>query len=433
MAFWEEKLETLPRPDLERLQLDLLRETVEVAARSPFYAKRLAGAGISASDITSLEDARRIPFTTKEDLRLSYPYGMLAAPLEEIVRMHASSGTTGKPTVIFHTAADIDSWTNLVARALVMTGVQRGDVFQNMMSYGLFTGGLGLHYGAERIGAMVIPSGAGNTRRQIQFIQDFGTTVVHMTPSYALHVADEMAAMGVDPSSLTLRIAFFGAEPHSESTRLKLEEIYGLDAYNSYGLSEMNGPGVAFECAHKAGMHLWEDAYLLEVVDPETGEPVPEGEVGELVLTTLRRRGMPILRYRTRDLTSIVPGECPCGRTHRRIARIRGRTDDMLVINGVNVFPSQIEHVLMRIPEVGNNYQIVVDKEGHLDRISVRVELYPKMFHGDLRELRRLQERLASELRDEILVRARVELLEPGTLPPSTGKAVRVIDNRKEA
>jgi len=358
---------------------------------------------------------------------------MLAVPMEDIVRVHASSGTTGKPTVVFHTAADIDSWTNLVVRALVMTGVTKGDVFQNMMSYGLFTGGLGLHYGAERLGVTVIPSGPGNTRKQVQFIQDFGTTVVHMTPSYALHVADEIVAMDIEPSSLTLKTAFFGAEPHSEATRQKLEGIYGLNAYNSYGLSEMNGPGVAFECVHKGGMHLWEDAYLMEVVDPDTGEPLPDGKEGELVLTTLRRRGMPILRYRTKDLTRILPGDCPCGRTHRRIARITGRTDDMLIINGVNVFPSQVEHVLMTVPEVGNNYQIVVDKEGHLDRLAVKVEIYPKLFHGDLRELRELRDRLESALRSEILVRVKVELLEPGTLPPSTGKAVRVLDNRKEA
>jgi phenylacetate-CoA ligase len=373
---------------------------------------------------------RRIPFTTKEDLRLSYPDGMLGVPREKVVRLHGSSGTTGKSTVIFHTAQDIDNWADLVARSLFMAGMRAGDVFQNMMTYGLFTGGLGLHYGAERLGALVIPIGSGNTTRQINYIVDFNTTAVHITPSYALHFSDVVREAGMDPKDLGLKMAIFGAEPYSDGTRRKLEEAFGLRAFNCYGLSELNGPGVGFDCPYQDGSHIWEDHYILEAIDPESQEPVPDGELGEIVLTNIRREGMPILRYRTRDLAVVFPDVCACGRVHRRISRIRGRTDDMMIISGVNVFPSQIEEVLMSVPEVGTNYQIYLEREGHLDRLRIKVELYQKFFHGDLSELRGIQNKITEALRSEILIRPRVELVEPGTLEPSMGKAKRVVDNR---
>ena len=430
--FWQQEMETLGRDELNALQLERLRTTIERAARSPFYKHRLAKAGVGASDITSLDDLRRIPFTTKQDLRDSYPHGMLAAPLEQVVRLHGSSGTTGQSTVIFHTQRDLDTWTDLVARGLVMAGGGPADVFQNMMSYGLFTGGLGLHYGAERIGMLVIPAGSGNTRRQITLMKDFGTTVIHITPSYALHVSTAFAVHEVDPRSLKLRIGVFGAEPYSEETRQKLERLLHLDGYNCYGLSEMNGPAVAFECSKKNGLHVWEDSFIVEVIDSDTTEPVEEGGEGELVFTTINREAMPILRYRTRDRSAIVPGPCACGRHHRRIRAIVGRTDDMLILGGVNVFPSQVEAVLMRIPEVGTNYQIVLDRVGELDRMTVRVELSSKSFHGDIKELRAISGRVTHELRDELVINPTVELLEPDTLEPSMGKAVRVVDNREK-
>lgn len=429
--FWNEEIETLDRKSLEALQLKKLRKSLEAAATTPFYKKVFDDNKVNISKISSIEHVKDLPLTTKNDLRLSYPDGMVTLPRKEIVRMHASSGTTGKSTVIFYSMKDVDDWADLVARCMVATGTTRDDVFQNMMGYGLFTGGLGLHYGAEKLGCMVIPSSTGNTQKQIQLIQDFNTTVVHITPSYALHLVEVIQENGIDPHDLALKKAYIGAEPHSESTRKKIEEQYGIDAYNSYGLSEMNGPGVSFECTYKNGMHTWEDFYIVEIIDPKTEKVLPDGEEGELVLTHLNREAMPIIRYRTRDLTRIIPEKCACGRTHRRIERIKGRSDDMIIVGGVNVFPSQIESVLMNIPEVGNNYQIVLDREESLDRIHIKVELYSKMFHGDLKELNRLKNKITDAVRSTIIVNPRVELLEPGSLPPSMGKAIRVIDNRK--
>ena len=429
--FWNEEIETLDRKSLEALQLKKLKRSLEAAATTPFYKKVFEDKKVNISKINSIEHVKDLPLTTKNDLRLSYPDGMVTLPRQEIVRMHASSGTTGKSTVIFYSMKDVDDWADLVARCMVATGTTRVDVFQNMMGYGLFTGGLGLHYGAEKLGCMVIPSSTGNTQKQIQLIQDFNTTVVHITPSYSLHLVEVIQENGIDPHDLALKKAYIGAEPHSESTRRKIEEQYGIDAYNSYGLSEMNGPGVSFECTYKDGMHTWEDFYIVEIIDPKTEEVLPDGEEGELVLTHLNREAMPIIRYRTRDLTSIIPEKCACGRTHRRIERIKGRSDDMFIVGGVNVFPSQIESVLMNIPEVGNNYQIVLDREESLDRIHIKVELYSKMFHGDLKELNRLKKKITEAVRSTIIVNPRVELLEPGSLPPSMGKAIRVIDNRK--
>jgi phenylacetate-CoA ligase len=429
--YWNERMETLPRAELEVYQLEQLKKSIAVALRTPFYQKRLAQAGIhDADNITSLADIRRVPFTTKHDLRDGFPYGFLSVPKEEVIRLHASSGTTGTPTTIYFNKKDIARWTNFVARSIYATGCNKTDVFQNMITYGLFTGGLGFHFGGEAVGMMVIPSGAGNTSRQFKLMQDFGTTVVHATPSFLLHVEAKMREEGVARESLALKRAFAGAEPYSEDTRRRIEDLLHIDVYNSYGLSEMNGPGVAFECQAKDGLHIWEDGYIAEIVNPDTLEPVPDGEVGELVLTCLCREASPILRYRTRDLTGFYTEPCSCGRTHRRLRRITGRTDDMLIINGVNLFPSQIEEVIMSIKEVGNNYLIVVEKEGVLDRLTVKTEVGAEVFMDDTRPLNTLKERIRRTLQSMITINPRVELHESGSLPVSEGKAKRVQDNR---
>ncbi len=431
IAYWDRRLELIDRAALRSLQLRLLRETVEAALATPFYKARLKKVGItSAEGIAHLDDLTRIPFTMKDDLRESYPRGLLAVDMREVVRLHTSSGTTGTPTVIYHTKKDLEWWTELVARCIVATGASSADVFQNMMTYGLFTGGLGLHYGAERVGMTVIPASGGNTKRQMQLMKDFRTTVVHATPSYMLHIFSKMKEYGFERDDLCLRKAYIGAEPHSENTRKKIEELFRIDAYNSYGLSEMNGPGVSFECVHKCGMHTWEDTYLMEIIDPKTGEVLSEEKEGEIVFTNLRRRATPLLRYRTRDLGFIYKGPCQCKRTSRRLSRITGRTDDMLIVNGVNVFPSQIEEVVMRIPEVGNNYQIHLEKEGALDKLIVKVEIYSKLFTGEVAQLDALKARIKDELRASIIIHPVVELHEPGSLPVFEGKAQRVVDSR---
>jgi len=429
-VYWEAAIETLEPARLQELQLTRLRETVSRAARSPFYRERLAQAGVTPDNLRTPEDIRKIPFTLKDDLR-SQGKGMLTLPLTELVRLHASSGTTGKATVIYYTREDIEAWADLLARSLYMTGVRPGDVFQNMMGYGLFTGGLGFHYGGERLGCLTIPAGAGNSKRQIQLMQEFGTTVVHIIPSYALYLLNTFAEEGVDPRDLPLRIAFIGAEPHTEDMRRRIEAAYGLKAYNSYGLSEMNGPGVAFECPEQNGMHVWEDAFVLEVVDPQTLEPVPPGVVGELIFTNLTRQGMPLLRYRTRDLASVDDTPCPCGRAFRRISRIQGRTDDMIIIKGVNIFPMQIEHVLMAMPEVYTNYLVELKRENFNDLMIVKVEVQEHFFREDMRYLNTLRKRVTEALKSELLVTPRVELVEPNTLPRTEGKALRIVDLRK--
>ena len=423
--------EALSRPEIAQLQTGRLRRSLVQAAKSSFYARRFAEAGFDPESVHSLDDVRRIPFTTKQDLRDSYPDGMLALPHSEMVRMHASSGTTGTPTVIYHTQEDLDWWASLMARCMYMVGLRRTDVFQNMSGYGLFTGGLGIHYGAEKLGCLTIPAGAGNSHRQIKLLTDFKVTGIHIIPSYALYLHSIFAEIGLDPRDLPLRIALVGAEPYTEEARGRLQELYGIKAYNSYGLSEMNGPGVAFECQEQNGMHVWEDAYLAEIVDPATGEPVAEGELGELVMTTLGREGMPVIRYRTRDMTRFLPGDCPCGRAHRRIDRLHGRCDDMLIIKGVNIFPMQIERVLMAMPEVGQDYQIVLERDGYIDNIRVRVEIRDEFFVEDMRQLGALQKRIAARLRDEILVTPKVELVERNSLPKTEGKASRVVDKRE--
>ncbi len=431
MEYWDKKRECMERKKLEQLQLELLNRTLKLAYNSPFYKKRFKKLGLKP-EIKDLSEIRKFPFTTKDDLRKSYPFGMVATDIKNLIRMHGSSGTTGKSTLVFHTRKDIENWADLVARCLYMIGMRETDIFQNMMSYGLFTGGLGLHYGAEKIGALVIPAGSGNTKKQLEFLLDLKTTVIHITPSYLLYIAYVAEEMNLSPSDdFNIKIAIVGAEPHSEGLRKKLENIFKIKVYNCYGLSEMNGPGVAFECPYQKGLHIWEDHYFVEIIDPETGELLPDGQEGELVLTTLQREGMPLIRYRTRDLTKIIKGKCKCGRTHRRIARMKGRTDDMLIVKGVNIFPSQIETVLMDIPEVDKNYQIIIEKEKGLDILRIQVEVKKSTFTGDIVQLRNLQERIKESLKDVILINPVVELVEPGTLPPSTGKAKRIIDKRK--
>ena len=431
--YWEKETETMPRRELEALQLSRLKETLNRAKASTHYGMKFNEIKFDPDSFDSLENLESIPLTTKDDLREHWPYGFLSVPKDDLVRMHSSSGTTGRATVVFHTLKDIQEWADLIARCMYMAGVRRNDVFQNMMTYGLFTGGLGFHYGAEKVGTLVIPAGAGNSKRQIQLMRDFGTTTIHIIPSYALHLYSTFEEMKIDPKTDTsLKFAFLGAEPHSEKTRLKIEELYGLKAFNSYGLSEMNGPGVAFECPFQDGLHLWEDHFLMEIIDPDTLKLLPEGEEGELVLTTLTREGMPILRYRTKDLTRVIPGPCPCGRTHRRIERIKGRTDDMLIIKGVNIFPIQVEKKLMEIPGVGRNFQIILERKGFNDDMIVRVEVEKEYFDGDILHLERLQRRIVEELKSDILITPKVELVEPNTLPKGEGKAQRVIDNRKE-
>ena len=427
--YWDATIETIKTAKLRELQLLRLKETVARAGRSPFYGERLTQAGVSADRINRLDDLRKIPFTTKADLR-ARGREMLTVPLTEIVRLHASSGTTGQATVIYYTRRDIETWADLVARSMYMTGVRPGDVFQNMMGYGLFTGGLGFHYGGERLGALTIPAGAGNSARQLQLMQQFGSTVIHIIPSFALYLLNTFAKHGLDPRDLPLRIAFVGAEPHSEDMRRRIEAAYGLKAYNSYGLSEMNGPGVAFECPEQNGMHVWEDAFLLEVLDPETLEPVGPGVVGELVFTNLTRQGMPLLRYRTRDLAAYDDSPCPCGRTSRRLSRIQGRSDDMLIVKGVNIFPLQIDQVLMAMPEVGSHYLVEVTREDFSDLMHVKVEVQANFFQEDLKYLNKLQKRITEALKSELLVTPRVELVEPNTLPRPAGKAQRVVDKR---
>jgi len=433
-VYWNRELETLAPEALEALQVERLRWTVAQASGSPFYGKVFAERAVRPESIKGLQDIRRLPFTTKDDLRAQFPYGLLAVDRRETIRLHVSSGTTGQATVVLHSRRDIENWADLVARCMYMTGVRADDVFQNLTGYGLFTGGLGFHYGSEKLGALTIPSGAGNTKRQIHLMQQFGTTVIHLIPSYALRLMQVIGALGLDPRrNLKLRIAFLGAEPYSEEMRQRVEQFFGLNAYNSYGLSEMNGPGVAFECPHKQGIHVWEDAFFAEIIDPETLEPLRPGEEGELVLTTLTREAMPVIRYRTRDLTSLLPGPCGCGRVHRRIDRIKGRSDDMVIVKGVNIFPVQVERVLMDIPEVGTNYRIILEQVNGLDTMRVQVEVHSQIFKEDMRHLRGLQEKIAHDLHNELLITPKVELVEPNSLPQSEGKAVRVIDARPQA
>ncbi|MBR5467219.1 MAG: phenylacetate--CoA ligase [Bacteroidaceae bacterium] len=428
--YFNEKMETMSRTEIEVLQLERLQATVRHCMNSPFYKNRFEEIGLKPEDIKTLDDIRRIPFTTKQDLRDTYPFGMASVPLRECTRLHSSSGTTGTPTVILHTQKDLEEWAAQVARNLWMVGLRPDDVFQNSSGYGMFTGGLGFQYGAERLGMLTIPAAAGNSIRQIKFITDFGTTALHAVPSYVTRLYEVMQSMGVNPRKDTkLKVLAIGAEPHSEEQRRRIEEMMGVKAYNSFGMSEMCGPGVGFECQEQNGLHFWEDYYIVEIVDPETLEPVPDGEVGELVLTSLCREAMPLLRYRTRDLTRVLGRTCPCGRNHVRIDRMRGRSDDMMVLRGVNIFPIQIEKILMTFPELANNYLITLTTDEDNDNMTVEVEL-EELFTDDYRRLQNLTNRIQRALKDEILLTPHVKLLPKGTLPVSEGKAVRVVDKR---
>jgi phenylacetate-CoA ligase len=430
--YFHPDMETLSRPEIEALQLHRLQQTVQHCMQSPFYRERFKQCGLHPEDIRTLDDLRRIPFTTKQDLRDTYPFGIASVPLEKCVRLHSSSGTTGNPTVILHTQADLDAWAEALARCLWMVGLRPSDVFQNSSGYGMFTGGLGFQYAAERVGMLTVPAAAGNTKRQIKFITDFGTTALHAIPSYAARLYEVMKAEGIDPRRDTrLRVLAIGAEPHSEEQRRRIEEMLGVKAYNSFGMSEMCGPGVAFECTEQNGMHIWEDYYIVEIVDPDTLEPLPDGEVGELVLTTLRREAMPLLRYRTRDLTRIIPGTCPCGRQHKRLDRMKGRSDDMIILKGVNIFPVQIERILLQFPQLTSEYLITLDTADDNDTMLVEVELQ-ELFTDDYGLLEKLTKEIQQRLRDEILVTPRVRLVPPGSLPRQEGKAVRVKDLRKK-
>jgi phenylacetate-CoA ligase len=421
----------LTRDEIAALQDERLPQAVARAAQAPFYAAKFAELGLDPARIRGLDDLHRLPFTTKADLRASMPYGMLAVPRARVVRMHYSSGTTGVATAVYHTTDDLRYWAECVARGMIAAGLTNEDVFQNMMGYGLFTGGLGFHYGSELLGCMTIPASAGNTARQVQLMREFQTTGVHILPSYALRVVHYCEENGVDiERDLALRVGFIGAEPHTEKTRQRVEQMLHVKIYNCYGLSEMAGPGVALECPAQDGLHIREDHYLVEIIDPETLEPMPDGEPGEMVLTSLNRQAMPLLRYRTRDITSLKTGDCPCGRVHRRIERITGRSDDMLIVRGVNLYPLQVERVLMGIEEVGSNYLIKLQTLNEMDDMVVQVELRPGLFFDEMRKVEALREHIVAELKSELLFTPRVEIHQPHALPVSEGKAVRVIDER---
>lgn len=428
---WD-KNENMARADLEQLQMERLQSTLyRVATHVPFYRNKFSDLKIDGESFTSLSDLSKLPFTTKQDLRNNYPYGMFAVPLRDVVRIHSSSGTTGMATVVGYTKKDIDTWSNLVARILTAAGVGKEDVIQIAFGYGLFTGGFGLHYGAEKLGASVIPISAGNTRRQIQIMQDFKTTALVCTPSYALKMADVMMDLGINPNGLSLKYGLFGAEPWSEKMREEISERLGIIATDNYGLSEVMGPGVAGECQECNGLHVNEDHFLVEILDPETLEPVMAGEIGELVITTLTKEAFPVIRYRTRDLTRMIPAPCPCGRTLHRIQRIMGRTDDMLIIKGVNVFPTQIEAVLFDIEGTQPHYNLVVEREHNEDKVTVLVEVVESIFFDQMKKQRTMVDTIKKRLAAELGVGVNVKLVEERSLERYNGKSSRVIDKRQ--
>jgi phenylacetate-CoA ligase len=430
---FDEEYETLPREALEALQLKrLIAVSERVYATVPFYKKKFDETGIKPSDIKSLKDLRRLPFTNKVDLRDNYPFGLFAVPMEQVVRIHASSGTTGKPTVVGYTRRDIDTWAGLMARSLAAAGAHKNDIIHNAYGYGLFTGGLGVHYGAEKLGASVIPISGGNSKRQIVIMQDFGSTVLTSTPSYALSLAETAEEMGIDFKKLKLKVGIFGAEPWSERMRDEIERKLDIQAIDIYGLSEVIGPGVSIECLEaKRGLHIFEDHFIPEIINPQTGEVLPYGQKGELVFTTITKEAFPLIRYRTRDISVLYPEPCKCGRTHVRMERVSGRSDDMLIIRGVNVFPSQIESVLMNIEGVEPHYLLIVDRQGALDTLEVHVEVNEKVFSDEVKNLQILGRRIEKEIKDLLGVNAGVKLVEPKSIQRSEGKAQRVIDKRK--
>ena len=428
--FRDEKTEKMDRPSMKTLQLDRLKKAAKrVYANVPFYRQQFDAVGMKPDDIRSLDDIRKLPGTYKKDFADNYPFGLFAAPLDDIIRIHASSGTTGKPKIVGYTQNDIDTWADLVARNFTMVGLTKKDIFQNSVNYGFFTGGLGIHYGIEKLGAMAVPSGTGNTMRQLEMMIDFGVTALHCTPSYALYLA-ETAVENDIVDKLKLRTGVFGAEPWSEKMRLDIQDMLNINIYDSYGLSEMFGPGIAFECPQQDGLHIWDDHFLVEVLD-KNGEQVSEGEKGELVLTSLTKEGIIMMRYHTGDITTLLKPECECGRTSTRISRMVGRADDMMVIRGINVFPTQIQEVIAKIPEVSNQYQIILTKnEKKLDEITVEVELEQKAFTDDLMQVEEIQAKVAEQLQIVLNIRANVRLLEHGSIERTGGKAKRIIDMR---
>lgn len=430
--FWNSTIECMPREELQELQLERLKALAETVYHNvPFYRNALQTIGLEPGDIKSLDDLRHLPFTTKQDLRDNYPYGMFAVPLSEIIRVHASSGTTGKPTVVGYTRRDINTWSELMARTLTCGGTTKNSVIQIAYGYGLFTGGLGVHYGAEKVGASVIPISGGNSQRQVMLMKDFGTTVLACTPSYAIFLAETIAEMGIRLDELKIKYGVFGAEPWSENMRKEIESKLGISAIDIYGLSEIIGPGVASECQCKTGLHISEDHFIPEIIDPKTLEPLPYGQQGELVFTTLTKEGIPVLRYRTRDISVLTAEPCACGRTHVRMGRISGRTDDMLIIRGVNVFPSQIESVLLEIGETQPHYQLIVERVDNLDQLQILVEVSENMFIDKIGSLESLEKTIQNKIETVLGISAAIKLVEPKTIPRSEGKAVRVIDNRK--
>ena len=432
METWDATYECMTREELEQLQLERLQATLNrVYKNVTCYRNKFNELGIVPEDIQSLADFAKLPFTTKEDLRVNYPYGMFAVPLREVVRIHSSSGTTGKPTVVGYTKNDIKTWSNLVARFMTAAGVTHDDVVQIAFGYGMFTGAFGLHYGAETIGASVIPMSGGNTERQIMIMQDYKTTVLVCTPSYAITLADRMELMGVDPKGLSLKVGLFGGEPWSEAMRREIESRLAISATDNYGLSEIIGPGVAGECRHKCGMHLFEDAFIPEIIDPETGIVLPPGSVGELVLTTLTKEAFPMIRYRTRDITSLDYSPCACGRNLVRMKKTMGRSDDMLIIKGVNVFPSQIEEVLVAIEGCEPHYQLVIDRKGSMDVLEVRIEVTENIFFDEMKMQRAFLEKIEKSIESVLGVGVTVKLVEPSSIPRHEGKAERVIDKRQ--
>jgi phenylacetate-CoA ligase len=432
MNYWNKYCECMEREELKKLQSQRLIEAVErVYYNVPYYRNLMQERGLMPEDIKGIEDLNKLPFTTKDDLRENYPYGFFAVPLSEIVRIHASSGTTGKPTVVGYTRRDIAIWSELMARTLTCGGATKDSVIQVAYGYGLFTGGLGVHYGAERLGASVIPISGGNTKRQIMLMKDFGTTVLACTPSYALYIAETMAEMNLHKDDFKLKYGILGAEPWTEGLRQEIEEKLGIVAIDIYGLSEIIGPGVASECLYKTGLHINEDHFIPEIIDPVTGEVLPEGSEGELVFTTITKEGIPVIRYRTRDISSLNYEPCPCGRTHVRMQKVIGRTDDMLIIRGVNVFPSQIESILIDIGETEPHYLLVIDRVGNMDNLEVWVEVSEKLFSDEVRRLEELNRRIAYEIQSTLGLSVRVKLVEPKTIERSQGKAVRVVDKRR--
>ncbi len=432
MQIWEPTYECMPREDIEQLQLERLQATLNRVYKSvTCYRNKFNEQGIVPEDVQSLADLAKLPFTTKEDLRLNYPYGMFAVPLREVVRIHSSSGTTGKPTVVGYTKQDIKIWSNLVARFMTAAGVTHDDVVQIAFGYGMFTGAFGLHYGTETIGASVLPMGSGNTEKQIMIMQDYKTTALVCTPSYAITLAERMERMGIEPKSLSLKTGLFGGEPWSEAMRREIETRLAISATDNYGLSEVIGPGVAGECECKNGMHLFEDAFIPEIIDPETCQVLPPGSVGELVLTTLTKEAFPMVRYRTRDITSLDYSPCDCGRTNVRMKKTMGRTDDMLIIKGANVYPSQIEEVLVSVEGCQPHYQLVVERKGTLDTLEVQIEVTENIFFDEMKKQKAFLEKLEKRIESTLGVGVLVRLVEPNSIPRHEGKAARVIDRRK--